>query len=33
MVTVIDQVLDVGYVLLPAYDSFETGEIIASRLG
>ena len=33
MMTVIDQVLDVGYALLPAYEPFEAGELIAGRLG
>jgi len=31
--TVIDQVFDVGYALLPAYEPFEAGELIAGRLG
>jgi hypothetical protein len=31
--TVTDQVLDVGYAFLPAYYPWETGELIASRLG
>ena len=31
--TVIDQLLDVGYLLLPAYEPFETGEVVAGRFG
>lgn len=31
--TVTDQALDLGYVLLPSYEPFETGELIAGSLG